>query len=296
MRILLYVLGMMVLAQTCGKEATQIPVDYTERIEAWRTERIEKLTATDSWLSLAGLYWLKPGANAFGSDSANALVFPQKAPGKIGAFYRQKDSVWVEIDPSVRVWDKDSNAVRVQPLTGRDSALTMQHESLSWFLIERGGQFGIRLRDSRHERLTSFTGIDYFPIDPAWRVSARLQPVSPPDTILIRNVVDMQIPLPTEGQLLFELDGRSHAVTVLDGGPEEYFLIFMDATSGKETYPAGRYLYVPKAGEDGTTYIDFNKAYNPPCAFTEFATCLLPPPENRLDLAVRVGEKDYGTH
>ncbi len=289
----LLLLGLILLS-SCREDG--IGSAYRQEIEAWRTERVADLTAPDGWLALEGLFWLEDGASNFGSAEDNALVFPAGAPGHLGRFILENDSVWVDIPDQFPVLDQDSMQVRRRNLARADYETIMNLGSLSWFVITRGGKYGIRLRDAQSEHIRSFEGIDYFDIDTSWRVEARFIPLPSPDTLIVRNVVDMDIPLPSEGKLEFERDGRLHTLKVLDGGPDEFFLIFTDHTTGEETYPAGRYLYTPRPDSTGMTFIDFNKAYNPPCAFTEFATCLLPPQENRLDLAVRAGERNYGEH
>ena len=172
----------------------------------------------------------------------------------------------------------------------------VKYGDLSWVLIHRKDKFGIRLWDPKQPHLQDTVQIESYPIDPAWRIEATLLPDTSGRTVTFRNVLDMEMEMETEGHLRFEYAGRSHLLTALDGGEESLFLIFADGTTGETTYPGGRYLYADRPDRTGLTYLDFNKAYNPPCAFTEFATCLLPPAENRLELAIAAGEMTYGTH
>ena len=279
----------------CTETAPGADPAYLEEIINWRSERVGNLTAPNGWMALAGLFWLREGANTFGSAESSDLVFPEKAPARLGVIHLQGDSVWMEIADGITVTLEDS-VVTSATLTDAPQPLIFSHASLSWFLLQRGGQYGIRLRDAENENIRSFAGIDYFPIDAAWQVAAHFRPFAEPETIMVRNVLDMTLPYPTEGTLSFEKGGGTHSLTVLDGGEEEYFLIFTDATTGETTYGGGRYLYAPRADSSGLTVLDFNKAYNPPCAFTEYATCLLPPPQNHLDVAVTAGERRYGKH
>lgn len=284
-----------VINWSCQTTPTEIDPAYLTEIEDWRTERIDELTTPTGWLSLAGLFWLKEGPNSFGASEENSIVYPAKASAKMGRFMLAADSVWLEIEEGVSVIANGKVTDNIG-LTSVTEPVIMEYENLSWFLLKRGGKYGIRLRDSLHEARAHFETIAYYPVDPIARIPAKLMAFEKPETLLMRNVLEMEIPYPTEGKLVFEWEGQEQAITVLDGGTDEYFLIFADETTGEETYPSGRYLYAPKADENGDTYIDFNKAYNPPCAFTEYATCLLPPAENRLAVAIRFGEKDYGEH
>ncbi len=284
-----------VINWSCQTAPTKVDSAYLTEVEDWRTERIDALTTPTGWLSLAGLFWLKEGPNSFGASNENSMVYPAKASAKMGQFVLAADSVWLEAEEGVGIKANGEVTDKIG-LTGVTEPVIMEYENLSWFLLKRGGKYGIRLRDSLHEARAHFETIEHYPVDPIARIPAKLRAFEKPETLLMRNVLEMDIPYPTEGKLVFEWEGQEQAITVLDGGADEYFLIFADETTGEETYPSGRYLYAPKADENGDTYIDFNKAYNPPCAFTEYATCLLPPAENRLAVAIRFGEKNYGTH
>lgn len=251
--------------------------------------------APDGWLALAGLFWLEPGANAFGSAAGNAVVFPEKAPATLGHFLLENDTVWMKMAAGEKA-TVDGTAVDSLLLTGHDPAPMIKHGDFSWILIQRTDKFGIRLWDTQHPKLSDTLHIDHYPVDQHWRIPAHLIKDSKGKTVRIRNVLDMEMEMETEGRLQFEYGGEVYEITALEGGEDSLFLIFMDATSGSETYSGGRYLYVPIPDSEGNTYLDFNKAYNPPCAFTDFATCLLPPPENRLELAITAGELNYGDH
>ncbi len=165
---------------------------------------------------------------------------------------------------------------------------------LSWNVIKRGDRYAIRLRDSAHPNRTNFKGIERYPVDPAWRVRAKFSAYEPAKKLKIVNVLGMVEEQPSPGALVFSLSGKEYRLDVLDEGAKiPWFVIIADETSGEETYGGGRFLYVARADSSGETVIDFNKAYNPPCSFTPYATCPLPPEQNRLPLAVRAGEKRY---
>jgi uncharacterized protein (DUF1684 family) len=165
-------------------------------------------------------------------------------------------------------------------------------------VIKRGDRFGLRVKDSQARTRLEFQGLDYFPIDARWRVNARLEPYNPPKRIPITDVTGMTSESISPGALVFTIDGKEYRLDpVLEEGSDELFIIFKDETSKHDTYPAGRYLYAKKPGPDGKTVVDFNRAYNPPCTFTPFATCPLPPLQNRLPLRIEAGEKRYeGPH
>ena len=265
-----------------------------EEIKQWQATRVEEVTAPGGWMSLAGLYWLKEGKNTFGSNSFNQLVFPENAPATIGSFELKNGSVNMTIaeDIAVRLGtETPKSAVLVPDIVGNPT--TLQLGSLSWYLIQRENRFGIRLKDSNNSAIQTFKGIDHFPYLEKWKIPAELKPATNQSTITLRNVIDMDVTMKLEGYLHFKIDNESYRLEALDGGETAYFIIFADETTGMETYGGGRYLYVPKVDANGTTVVDFNKAHNPPCAFTDFATCPLPSATNRLDLSVLAGEKAY---
>jgi uncharacterized protein (DUF1684 family) len=173
----------------------------------------------------------------------------------------------------------------------------VQMGSVRFNVIKRGDRLGLRVKDAQAPTRTHFAGLDYFPTDVNYRVEARLDPYNPVKKIPIDDVTGMRSESDSPGALVFTLDGKEYRLDpIVEEGSDELFIIFRDLTSKDETYPAGRYLYAPKPGPDGRTVIDFNKAYNPPCAFTPYATCPLPPQQNRLDVRIEAGEKRYGAH
>ncbi len=269
--------------------------DYIAGIEEWHQTRIQRLTQPDSWLSLAGLYWLHEGENTFGSDAANDIRFPKKAPPFIGVFVLRDGAVSVRINEDVSV-THDGEPVKEAPLKSDMSGepTILRHGALLWYIIDRDGKMGVRLKDTESENIAAFKGIELFPVDPAWRFEARLDTSNAPDTLNIPTVLGTVSREPCPGALVFEYRGDEYRLyPVGQSGDDSWFLIFADETNGDETYGAGRFLVVPAADENGDTVIDFNKAYNPPCAFTPFATCPLPPSGNRLPFKVTAGEKAY---
>lgn len=271
--------------------------DYSNSIQEWQKKRELLLLKKNSWLSLAGLYWLEQGENSFGSDSSNQIIFPENAPKFMGSFFLNDTVVTVKINDGIDVFTDSSRVTSMRLKNDNQKGKhILSYSSLNWYIIKRTNKFGVRLKDSEHPNLKSFKGIDHFPIDQNWRVKARLEPYDSAKTIRVPNVLGQVSDMPCPGALVFEINGQTYKLDAIDvETDDEYWLIFADETSGEETYGAGRFLYVNKIDSTGITYIDFNKAYNPPCVFTPFATCPLPPTQNRLMIRIAAGEKNY-TH
>jgi len=269
---------------------------YISEIDRWHEERIESLTRPDGWLTLAGLFWLSEGENTFGTDASNDIVFPAgKAPDFLGSFFLRKGQVSMQIRPGVKVFH---DGRPVQSLVLKDDSdgapSVLEAGPLSWCVIKRGDRFAVRLKDRESPTLREFEGIERFPVDRKWRVEARLEPYDPPKTIPVPTVIGTVIEEHSPGALVFEMDGRSFRLDpIAESSDTDLFLVFGDETNGIETYGGGRFLVVAKPDSAGFTSIDFNKAYNPPCAFTPYATCPLPPEQNRLPFRVTAGEKSY---
>jgi hypothetical protein len=174
----------------------------------------------------------------------------------------------------------------------------LSYKNFRWHIIKRQDKFGVRLRDLTAPLVKNFKGIETFPINDDWKIEASFVPYNPPREILIPNVLGMIDTSKAAGKIIFKKDGKEFSLEALDGGPDSFFIIFADETSGKETYGAGRFLSVEKPKQGQKFYIDFNKAYNPPCVFTKYATCPIPPKENHLKLRVTAGEKMFegGAH
>jgi uncharacterized protein len=281
------------------KEVLIDPVAYRQEIDQWHQKRIVELKSETGWLNLAGLFWLKEGVNTFGSDKANDLVFPEgKIAAKAGFFLVKNGVVQMNVMADVKVM-KNSRIVNEEIIFHPDSTknATLTQGSLQWFVIKRDDQVGIRLRDLQSRGVEEFSGIERYDVDSKWRVEASLEVSPTPRRISITNVLGQTTDQVSPGTLVFELDGQTYKLDALEGNEEELFIIFGDATNEMETYPSGRYLYVKIPDANGKTIIDFNKSYNPPCAFTPFATCPLPPSQNVLSVAIRSGEKNYkGPH
>lgn len=283
------------LASCTTKQSPPTDAGYIKEVDLWHADRVERLKGPSGWLNVAGLFWLKNGINSFGTSPENDIVFPEKLGAtKAGFFLLENETVKQSVLPGVPVTSKGQPVQEVlafHPDSTRQPI--MESGPLRWFVIRRDTKYGVRLRDLESEALQEFHGIDRFPVDAAWRVTARWE-ATPGRTVPITNILGQTTPQDAPGVLVFNLNDRTFRLDALDEGVEnELFIIFGDATNTKETYGAGRYLYVPKPNDQGEVVIDFNKAENPPCAFTDFATCPLPPIQNVMDTEVRAGEKDY---
>lgn len=269
---------------------------YRQEIDKWHNERASQLRSEDGWLTLVGLFWLKDGENRLGSDPSNQIVLPQgKAPEHAGSLRVDKGVVTLEAKPEAGITSDGKPVDRMALRSDAEGKPTMlQLGTLSFHVIKRGDQLGLRVKDKENPARMKFAGLDYYPVALNWRIDARFEPYNPPKKIPIVNVLGMVEEQPSPGRIVFDAAGKTHSLDAIsEEGSKELFVIFKDETSGKETYGAGRYLYADPANAQGTVLLDFNKAYNPPCAFTTYATCPLPPSQNKLALRIEAGEKKY---
>ena len=277
----------------------EAPSTYRSEVEKWRANRVRRLTADDGWLTVVALSWLEEGDNRIGSAPANRVVLPAgKAPALLGTIRLAKGKATLTVAPGARVTHdgKPVTSIALATDAGGDPTIVV-HGTLSFYLIERSNRVGVRVKDSDSTARRSFHGIESYAIDPKWRVPATFAPYRPKKEVAIPNILGGVTQEPSSGAVVFSVEGREYRLDAVDEeGEEDLFLIFADRTNGETTYGAGRFLYARRPGADGKTVVDFNKAYNPPCAFTAFATCPLPPPQNRLPIAVTAGEKRYGNH
>lgn len=266
---------------------------WIEEVDSWHEERIERLEQNDSWLTLAGFFWLEEGVNTFGSGENNDLRFDfEEAPVRIGSIIVKENTIHVNIEEDADV-TVDGIAVQEALIYSEemDNPAVMEWGSLNWYVIKRSGGYAIRLRDREHPLLSRFNGIDRYPVDPEWRISSEFIAFDTPIKLNIPNYIGEPAEETILGVLEFEIDNETyHIYPVADNLEERFFVIFADNTNSTKTYSGGRFVYTDPPDENNIVIIDFNKAYNPPCVFSEFATCPLPPPENRLPLAVEAGE------
>lgn len=271
---------------------------YRAEVQKWRADREERLKADGGWLTVAGLFWLQEGPNRFGTDPAGEIVLPEgSAPAKAGVFELQGEQVTVALQPGVngRIGGKPvAGAAPMRPDTS-GSPEVLEMGSLSLNVIKRGERYGIRLKDKNSAVRKGFTGLKWFDVKEDYRVQARWVSYPQPKPVKVPNVLGQTESMPSPGHAEFTLNGKPVRIDGVLESPdaEQLFFILRDQTSGKETYGAGRFLYadLPKGGK---VVLDLNKAYNPPCAFTPYATCPLPPPQNWMPVRVEAGELAYG--
>jgi uncharacterized protein (DUF1684 family) len=268
---------------------------YRANIEQWHAQHENELKADGGWLTVSGLFWLKDGVNRVGSNQANEIVLP-RGPAELGSFELHQGKTIFRAAPGMAVKLNGQPAGAVAPLKSDAEGKPdkIQYDAFTMFVIHRGERDAIRLKDTESESRKAFTGLHWFPVRENYRVVAKFVPYQPPKMMTIPNILGETEQDPSPGYVVFTLNGQSLRLDPVQED-DQLFFIFHDLTSGKETYPAGRFLYtdLPKNGE---VVMDFNQAENPPCAFTAYATCPLPPKQNRLAVRVEAGELNYGHH
>jgi len=270
---------------------------YSEEISSWKKARLKELKSENGWLNLAGLFWLNEGKQIFGGAATDAIRFPISSfPAGVG-YYEKKDNIVTQvIDKSINLTVNgvaEKKKIVFHPDSLQQPVLSFT--SYSWTFIKREEKIGIRFRNLEHPAIKALKEIPCFAIDTLFRVKAKLVRPILQTKIPIDNVLGQTTMQYSPGKLVFSINGNQYTLDALTE-EDKLFIIFGDATSGKTTYPAGRFLYATMPGEDGMTVLDFNKAFNPPCAFTPFATCPLPPKQNILPIAITAGEQKAGNH
>jgi len=300
-------------AMACGGPAP-IPIDparHARAVDAWHQRRVAELEAPDSWLSLVGLAWLDEGEATLGSDSTNDIVLPPGAAPRVGHVVVSDSLVRFMASPGVVVTrgvdstmvlpegtgpipqDRSKERPVGEAVLGQVSPghyTVLRNGPVDWLLLRRGNRWALRIRSDNAPAYGRFHGIERFPVSTDWRVTARFVPHH--DSVAVPNVLGGVSEEPSPGSLVFELDGKRHRL-ILTGAPEDgrYMIIFGDATNGAETYGGGRFLWVDTPDRRSRVVVDFNYAFNPPCVYSAFATCPLPPRENRLPVRIEAGEK-----
>jgi len=288
----------MILTCACKRPAPLIADEagYIESIEQWQHDRLEGLKAKEGWLNLAGIYWLKEGEQSFGSDPSNDIVFPEKADAFIGTIVLKDDVAHIKVKDEAELYYENERVGKLDlsyDSSGKPSYIT--HGDLAWYIMKRHKSLAIRLRDYKNPAIEALDHIPSYAIDPDYVVEATLLPFGEPRTITVNTpfqdyTQDYQCP----GELHFKLKGEKLKLLPFTSG-EGYFIIISDETSALDTYGGGRFMYT-YPDSTGRIILDFNKAYNPPCAVTPFAACPMPPPENHLAVKIEAGEKTLEGH
>ena len=281
-------------------EATMSPeVEVFQKYQAaWREDRRQALLEPDGWASLIGLHWLEPGPHYVGSNADNGIRLTmgpkylgmiEVGSGRIRLVPEQGTALLLDGEPV-----KGEATLRADDDPDGPSILGFDDGRGQATVIRRGDRYALRVRHADAPTRLGFKGLEYWPAALEWQVAGRFVPHPEGQTMDVANIVGTTDPVSNPGVVEFEVDGVTHRLEALDQGGNQLFLVFADLTSGHESYGAGRFLYAPMPDAQGRVVLDFNRAYNPPCAFTAYATCPLPPDSNRLGLAVTAGEKAYG--
>ena len=265
--------------------------NYEAEVMSWRDGRRDRLMAPTGYLTQAGLFWLDKPVTTFGSSEDNDVLFTEKAASRIGEFRLTAEGVLMAVEPGVDVRFDD---VGVQTILiaddTTDNPVMITHGPLAWTVIKRDNRYAVRLRDFEHPVLETFPALEYFPIDPEWRVEATFNRYDEPRTVAVDTVIEGLGWNPeSPGVVVFEKDGEEFELEGYSSG-EELFFVFGDRSNGRETYPAGRFLYAAIPEEGDQIVLDFNRSYSPPCAFNDFSTCPVAAPRNRLPIPIAAGE------
>jgi uncharacterized protein (DUF1684 family) len=268
----------------------QTAASYTASIKHFDTLRIKALTDKNGWLNLAGLYWLKPGDNTFGSATTNTLVFKHKnMPAILGKFKVLENRVSFEFEKGASKFPNDYSEETVLFDAASKTDTSIEFNQFMWSIIIREDKIGVRFRDLKNPSLAAFKGNKRFAIHEKWNLPAKFLPPNP-SGLFVTNVLGQTTAQDYAGKISFEYQGKNYVLDAISEGPGDLFVIFGDATNGINTYHTGRYMYIPRPDKNGNTFIDFNKAFNPPCAYTPYATCPIPPQQNILPFKVTAGE------
>jgi len=258
------------------------PPAYAREIADFRAHREAEINSTDGWITLVGLYWLKPGENRVGSDPSFEVPLPAAAPRSVGVIVMKEGSARFLPAPGSGLREgalrPDQDVLRIGPIT--------------FFLIEREGKLAVRVKDNDADARKAFTGLKWYPVDPEWKIEGRLTPWAERHTITFDTIAGVKEEMESPGYVTFSKNGREFRLDPV-WDEDQLFFVFRDQTSGKSTYGGARFLYA-KPAKDGAISLDFNQAVNPPCVFTPYATCPLPPPQNRLTIEITAGELMYG--
>ena len=279
-----------IVAALCiaGPAFAEPPADLVAATDAWHAERIERLTAPDGWLSLVALESLSEGRNEVGRTDEHDIVYHGFPVDTVGAFLVDGDTIRFEAGGAVAIDGlPESGVIRTD---AEDGTTTLTIGGIRFYVIVRGDQRFVRIKDAAAPTLVNFRGLERFPVSDAWVITAPFEPAAPSTTLRVDSVIDVEMDSEVSGYVRFEHEGVEVNAVLYTTGSDNSTLRFADATSGGSTYGAGRYLTVTH-NDDGTVTLDFNRAYNPPCALTAFGTCTLPPRSNIFPFAVTAGEK-----
>jgi uncharacterized protein (DUF1684 family) len=270
------------------------PKTFMQEELRWREKRDEEMRAPTSWLNIAGLFWLKEGENSFGTSWKNPIRLPEgSTPLFAGSFFLDNGTVAVSAahGTPLKIGGK---TIQKSILRGNDTGRpdVVELNDLRMWVIVRFGQCAIRLRDLNHLPYKKYRGLDFFPPNEKYKIQAEFQAFAEPKKVEVGTVIGKSTEMNSLGYVTFKIDGKLYRLEAFSGEPQTLFFIFGDETNGKETYEASRFMNA-RILENGKVDLNFNRAFNPPCAYTPFATCPLPPPQNHLKTRILAGEKKY---
>lgn len=278
----------------CVLTSAQAQTDYSKTVEKWRSDEERDLKKEDGWLTLAGLFWLRDGTNSVGvGPDFDVRLSGNFKGGKFGEINFENGTATLKVESGVEAQSDGKSISTIDLVSDENGKPTkVRTGTQTFYLIKREERFGIRLKDSNSKARLAFKGSHWFPIDESYKVTAQFEALPEPKEMMIPNVLGGFFKMKSPGSLKFTLKGKECSLQPVEDDDGTLFIIFRDSSNLKETYSAGRFLHADKA-VNGETVLDFNKAENPPCAFTPFATCPLPPPQNNLDVEIKAGEKRY---
>jgi uncharacterized protein len=267
-----------------------IDEQYEQSILKWRQEVEANLRRENGWLALSGLFWLRRGTNLIGSDPGSDILLPQRSPTCLGTFEFDGNNVTLNVQDHMTV-ELNGTPTKQALLDAdqEDVPSFITFEDIRMVVVRRSKGIGIRVWDNQREERRTFPRREWYPIKPEYRVPASYTRFETPKIVKMPDILGAVLDEPMQGFVSFNLHGQKHELMVEELPDRRLFVQFMDMTNGKPTYPSGRYHYTD-AHENGKVFLDFNKAYSPPCAFTDYATCTFPPQENHLKVAVEAGE------
>lgn len=288
---------MLLLLSACGRPGMEKgSEEFIQAEQEWRTVRDQEMKEPSSWLTIAGLFWLEVGESSFGTADSCTIRLPEdSAPPTGGKFVRKQDEIKViaEADGLIKFDGQHiTDKVLKSDVSGQPDIIEIN--DLRLWIIKRADRFAVRLRDLTAHRFKDYTGLNFFPPDPRFKIEADFVAYPNPKTITVATMVGTESDMIAPGYLQFEIDGKQFELEAFEVGSDlkQFFIIFRDGTSGDETYGASRFMTVSKL-ENGKVDLNFNRAHNPPCAYTPYATCPLPPDKNELEIRITAGEKNY---
>ena len=285
--------ALLIAVTACSRAEPELDLDaYEAEVMEWRAGRLERLLKPTGYLTQVGLFWLEDGRYSVGSAEDSAIRLPASAAPAVGEISVSDGTVLMTVSDGVTVTHEGQPVSSIEmPADTSGELVMLEHGSIAWSVIERGGKLAIRVRDYEHPWIDTFGPLPYYDIAPRWRLEGVLRHYDEPREITVNTVIEgfQQHPV-APGVVEFEIDGTRYELEPTLSG-DLLFFVFGDETNRGETYGAGRYLYVDLPGEDGKLTIDFNRSYSPPCAFNDFSTCPVASPRNRLPIRIEAGEK-----